>query len=817
MKRGCKLNVLIISGVLILILLTSFVSAGLTDWLKNLFEIKEKPLQGEVGELATLAGSTAPFTFVSWGDTKSGRASLTTLSNQAKALNPKFTIYLGDLCDSFSTSCIQGAWKTAINGGSNNGMFDISFPIRGNHDSGNNAGWQSIFDLAGTANRVGATNYNFMSGMEDIVYSFDYGNSHFVGLDALGDATTLSNSQLTWLDTDLTNAESRGLLHAFIYFHGPIYCVDGHCSCTTKICSSDRTNDRIINIINKHPIVSATFHGHEHLYAATYINNSRMPSSTHGFYQFVTGDAGAGPKPCDKPARTDYCMSGHGFTLVTVNNERVIVDFYRQGNTAIQYTAQIVKPLPFSCGDGTCNGQENCTSCPGDCPCPEICDGIDNNKNGVIDDGGSSLCSDGIDCTTDRCNGQAGCQHAENNSLCSNNLFCDGIERCSIANRSCMPGTPVNCADNFSCTNDSCSEENNTCLNIQDDRRCPGGQVCRTSYFNGSGCGFIENCVDSDLDMKLDYNSSTCRNGEDLCPYTDINYFNRNPLKITQYVPNPRFNISEINKDNVFDYPEFTIRLNDSTEIIFRQNIRFIKINSSGCFQGVDLNKHVVIEYKKVSINASELNKPAKIKFLRINFTRPVIYKDNAICSACNITNYTKGIMLEVEVPGFSTYEAVEGAMCNDGACQPEIGENCTTCSYDCGECQVPRQNITINETEIPINITQGECEENWVCESYGECIDGEETRECTDENYCGTMKDIPDLERSCDETPAKTTIGTLSYIIYYTIIGVIIIFLIILGIILIKFFKKPKKPKTINSNLQAKHFRNPFLHRNSV
>jgi len=298
--------------------------------------------------------SSSKFMFVAWGDTKTGTASLTALSVQAKALNPKFTLYSGDLCDSYSTSCIQNTWKNALNGNVNNGMFNISFVVRGNHDSGDNAGWQGIFDMQGVANKVGATNYNYMSGLNDIVYSFDYGNSHFVGLDSLGDANTLTSSQLAWLDDDLTSAESRGLTHAFIYFHGPIYCVDSHCSCTTSSgCDQDSTsnNGKIIPIINKHPIVSATFHGHEHIYAWVHLDSTRVSAITHPWEEFVTGDAGAGPKTCIS-GRTDFCMQEHGFVTVDVDGPTVTVKFYKQGSTTVQKTVNFTTCI----NDAQCQG-----------------------------------------------------------------------------------------------------------------------------------------------------------------------------------------------------------------------------------------------------------------------------------------------------------------------------------------------------------------------------------------------------------------------------------------------------------------------------
>src|SRR3989344_176307 len=270
------------------------------------------------------------FRFVSWGDTKSGTSTLVAESNQLKTLNPNFTIYNGDLCDSWSTTCIQN-WMRYADGNSNNGVTGITFPIRGNHDSGSGSEWSNFFNQAATMARVGGTNYAQLS--PDMTYSFDYGNSRFIGVDVLGDASRLSAAQIAWVDQRLTDAENMGLIHAFIYFHGPIYCVDGHCSCSTVACCVSTAAMDLINKFNNHPIVSATFHGHEHTYAYVKINSTRIPGVTREFQEFVTGDAGAGPDNC-KANRTEYCMPSHGFVTVDVSGYSFTVKFYRLGTTA---------------------------------------------------------------------------------------------------------------------------------------------------------------------------------------------------------------------------------------------------------------------------------------------------------------------------------------------------------------------------------------------------------------------------------------------------------------------------------------------------
>lgn len=43
------------------------------------------------------------------------------------------------------------------------------------------------------------------------------------------------------------------------------------------------------------------------------------------------------------------------------------------------------------------------------------------------------------------------------------------------------------------------------------------------------------------------------------------------------------------------------------------------------------------------------------------------------------------------------------------------------------------------------------DCEEEWICEDWGECVNGTRTRECRDTRLCGTTEDKPLTEESCD------------------------------------------------------------------
>jgi hypothetical protein len=287
---------------------------------------------------STSPSAPASFRFVSWADTKTGTAVLQGLSTQVRALGPAFTLYAGDLEASGFTTAGMNAWKAAVNGGTGNGVFDITFAVRGNHDSSNVAGWTAFFDMQARAAGVGATRYTALD--PNLSYSFDYQNSHFAGLDVPGDfPAAVSQRQLAWLDADLASAESRGLKHAFLFWHGPIYSVTAE----HAVDSSSGPIQDLIAVTNRHPIVTAMFVGHEHLMAQVHIAAPRVPNVTHAYEQFTLGTAGAEFYDA-LPGRGDSVVTQKsGFATVDVAGSDVTVTWYVLGSATPQQVFQIRK------------------------------------------------------------------------------------------------------------------------------------------------------------------------------------------------------------------------------------------------------------------------------------------------------------------------------------------------------------------------------------------------------------------------------------------------------------------------------------------
>ena len=116
-------------------------------------------------------------------------------------------------------------------------------------------------------------------------------------------------------------------------------------------------------------------------------------------------------------------------------------------------------------------------------------------------------CNDGISCTDDQCNEMTdSCENLPDDALCDNGLFCDGIETCDVV-LDCQAGTPLDCSDfDDQCNVGICDEVNDQCVANPDPYE---GQPCDDGdpYTIGDTCsagvciGESVQCVsDSDCD-----------------------------------------------------------------------------------------------------------------------------------------------------------------------------------------------------------------------------------------------------------------------------------------------------------------------------
>ncbi len=62
----------------------------------------------------------------------------------------------------------------------------------------------------------------------------------------------------------------------------------------------------------------------------------------------------------------------------------------------------------------------------------------------------------------------------------------------------------------------------------------------------------------------------------------------------------------------------------------------------------------------------------------------------------------------------------------------------------------------TDGTTETP-SVTPTSCTPNWSCSAWSSCVNGLQTRSCTDSNICGTTQNRPALSQSCPEESAPS------------------------------------------------------------
>jgi hypothetical protein len=303
------------------------------------------------------------FSFVSMGDSQLEAANFNPTVDQIATLHPNLVIFHGDL---EINGVVNADINPIVNEIKNAGLFDQTFFVQGDHGEGIN-GSSALRESCVTT----SPNIEFLpAGVTDYVsldstsaypnYSFVYGNSMFLGLDVPGNADVLVADQLTFLDSCLTVAESKGLVHTFIFFHGPLTCIEStSCDCTTRP-DANCPPSELVSVLNKHPIVSATFHGHDHILAWTHMDEISAAGLNTSFQELRTPPPGGLPNIAyPNPARMDYIYldvgSSQGFPTISVNGSSFTVTFYKVGTSVVAWTKTFTKDAPVAADNSVAN------------------------------------------------------------------------------------------------------------------------------------------------------------------------------------------------------------------------------------------------------------------------------------------------------------------------------------------------------------------------------------------------------------------------------------------------------------------------------
>lgn len=210
-----------------------------------------------------------------------------------------------------------GYWRGMVAGMMENGTYVV--PVPGNHEvqckscgkkaqvENENAWRDNMGDLILDDNRLmsmfGETpSYediagpqNFATDQKQLTYSFDFRNSHFViiNTDAVGND---GHAPTQWLQTDMADAQARGMQHFFVFGHKPAYTyyygvdVAGSVPLPGKPAGLDAdlpSRDAFWDVIEQYD--ATYFCGHEHIY------NTMQPRAATGgkSLQVLVGSGGS--------------------------------------------------------------------------------------------------------------------------------------------------------------------------------------------------------------------------------------------------------------------------------------------------------------------------------------------------------------------------------------------------------------------------------------------------------------------------------------------------------------------------------------------
>jgi hypothetical protein len=208
---------------------------------------------------AVADANTYSFSFAVYGDPRGGDTANEpyytrhqALCNWILAQNYDFALETGDTVWEGGGTRAQGFYTDFFELEANLSKSKVIMATMGNHEvQPNSLPYYHYYDLY-----TGAFPTNGTSGNTGRVYSFNYGNAHFVNLSSYQINLT---TQATWLEADLIAARANpNIKWIFAFMHAPMYTTSGHAGRTDEIASWGPIFDTYH--------VDIVFAGHNHCY-----------------------------------------------------------------------------------------------------------------------------------------------------------------------------------------------------------------------------------------------------------------------------------------------------------------------------------------------------------------------------------------------------------------------------------------------------------------------------------------------------------------------------------------------------------------------
>lgn len=246
------------------------------------------------------------FTFAKLGDTQrfnvnDKNGAFQKAVAEIKKQNVDFVVSTGDIISGCGSECAEklANWKTVLGP-----LAGKTYVAMGNHDRSDEKKSDKVFQDF----------FNFPtngpSGYSELVYSFDYKNSHFVFLDSeKPEENLIDDKQRNWLESDLAATRKE---NKFVFFHAPAYPLSSKIGESLDEHKKDR--DALWAIFKKYN-VTAVFNGHEHIHSRR---------NVEGIWQFDFGNTDSFDHELPKTG-ADFSYRGQAFGIVEVDGRKIKV------------------------------------------------------------------------------------------------------------------------------------------------------------------------------------------------------------------------------------------------------------------------------------------------------------------------------------------------------------------------------------------------------------------------------------------------------------------------------------------------------------
>lgn len=273
----------------------------------------------------TAVNENSPFQFAVYGDNQRGAERYTVVAAEVKEKHPDFIMHVGDAVSWGPLGKDQ--WRDQFFTPAKD-LLPVTpfYAALGNHE-------KNTPDF-----------YEYMANPEpENYYSFDYGNAHFIVLDANyishwhgrygqgywpvqgfpGSAPSgpVVKRQLEWLEKDLQTAHAEWI---FVFFHQP-------CWASYAAEASSQEQMRVLCPIFEQYDVDVVFNGHDHFYERMHPLTQGKIDQENGVTYIVTGGAGGGLERPDPPGGSYFTAKLkriYHFNIVKINGKKFSMTTY---------------------------------------------------------------------------------------------------------------------------------------------------------------------------------------------------------------------------------------------------------------------------------------------------------------------------------------------------------------------------------------------------------------------------------------------------------------------------------------------------------